>query len=131
MPTSRATLSSAPMHRVVRQSQQHGGLLAVFSSYVFCPSHARTYVLTLLQRQVFYIDANGRIMSSNTTGANPWPPPYNILPDDSAMQGTKALAVCADTNADSGLNGLRVYFGNSRLQAVLRTYTDLCSIIRA
>ena len=49
-------------------------------------------------------------MSSNTTGINDWPTPYNILPDDSALPGSKALAVIADTDTN-GLNGLRVYFG--------------------
>ena len=74
-----------------------------------------------MQRQVFYLDASGRIMSSNTTGINNWPTPYNILPSDSAMPGTKALAVCANTD-NSGLNGLRVYFGMSTWQ-ICSVYT--------
>jgi hypothetical protein len=76
--------------------------------------HSCVY-LTSIQRQVFYLDENGRIMSSNTTGINNWPTPYNILPSDSAMPGTKGLAVCADTDSN-GLNGLRVYFGKSTWQ---------------
>jgi hypothetical protein len=54
-------------------------------------------------------------MSSNTTGINDWPTPYSILPDDSAMPGTKALAVCSDTDS-SALNGIRVYFGKPYLK---------------
>lgn len=51
-------------------------------------------------------------MSSNTTGINPWPTPYSILPEDAAISGTKALAVCADTDTNA-LNGIRLYFGKA------------------
>ncbi|EMC97087.1 hypothetical protein BAUCODRAFT_147252 [Baudoinia panamericana UAMH 10762] len=64
-------------------------------------------------RQLFYIDGNGNVMTTNTTGSNPWSVPYNVLTGDSADPDTIALTVCSGTAAqNTGLDGIRVYYGS-------------------
>ena len=61
------------------------------------------------QRSIFYVGANGLIMSTNTTGENEWPVPF-ALSSDFIAPNNIALSVCADNNEDA-LNGIRVYYG--------------------
>lgn len=62
------------------------------------------------QRQIFYINEIGLVLTTNTTGANTWSTPYNCLPTDSAAPDSIALAVVSDTD-ENALNGIRVYYG--------------------
>ena len=68
--------------------------------------------LTDKQRALFFQNSVNMLMVTNTTGTQPWSVPYGILSDDElAMSDSIALAAGSDT-ALSGLNGIRVYYGN-------------------
>lgn len=62
------------------------------------------------QRQIFYLDASGAILTSNTTGDDSWSQAVSILTDDSAAPNSIALAVSSGTDP-TALNGIRVYYG--------------------
>ena len=69
--------------------------------------------LTDKQRALFFQNSVNMLMVTNTTGTQPWSAPYGILSDDElAMSDSIALAAGSDTSL-SGLNGIRVYYGNS------------------
>lgn len=69
--------------------------------------------LTNKQRALFFQNSVNMLMVTNTTGTQPWSVPYGILSDDElAMSDSIALAAGSDTSLN-GLNGIRVYYGNS------------------
>lgn len=66
-------------------------------------------------RNAYYLDSNGHVMTTNTTGSHPWSTPYNILTGDSALPNSPALAVCSDTHSvNTGLDGVRVYYASAK-----------------
>ena len=63
------------------------------------------------QRQVFWLDSQGLVTTSNTTGST-WSESYNLVSNLSAIPDAPALSAVAATTSN-GLNGIRVYFGSS------------------
>jgi hypothetical protein len=84
----------------------------------------------MIQRQVFYVDDKGAVMTTNTTQGSTWTTPYNILINDYAAKDSIALAVVSDTKSyGQGLGGVRVYYGqrpSMHMHKSKLTFSSVC-----
>ncbi|KAF7185755.1 hypothetical protein HII31_12857 [Pseudocercospora fuligena] len=65
-------------------------------------------------RQIFWLDSQGLVTTSNRTDDGAWSEPYSVTGDRivEALPSARGLAACAGNSSD-GLNGIRLYYGST------------------